>query len=180
MKQDKHSKHAMTEVELDAVDLVGLTPAHTDKAALSAPQTEPYAPLQASFDEEIAALGMPMPNEGMECVLPQPKRRLLGNRALGVFGLVLITSAAVVAHQVATSKPPSERVTTIAWTPLPERADIAVAEAEEEAAPQPTLFANPFDPSEVFELEPGLTEEEARQQVAQILLERARERMASR
>lgn len=176
MKQDKHSKQAMTEVELDAVDLVGLAP---DKAAPAAPQAAPYTPVH-SFDEEIAALGMPMPNEAMERVLSQPKRRLLGNRALGVFGLVLITSAAFVAHQVATSKPPSERVTTLAWTPLPERADVAVAEVDEEAAPEPTLFANPFDPSEIFELAPGLTEEEARQQVAQILLERARERMASR
>jgi hypothetical protein len=138
-------------------------------------------PLHTSFDEEIAALGMPIPSETIQCVLPKQRPGLLRNRALGIFGLVLITSAALVAHQVATTKPASERVTTLAWTPLPERGEVvATAEPEAEALPSPTLYANPFDPTEIFELAPGLTKDEARKQVAQILLERARERMASR
>ncbi|NLG75807.1 MAG: hypothetical protein GX535_06190 [Xanthomonadaceae bacterium] len=178
MKQDKqHSKHSMTEVELDTVELVALTPIHQGAAS------QPLSPYGESstlqtYDEEIAALGMPLPSESEKCVLP--KRRLLDNRALGIFGIVLITSAGLVAHQVASTKPAPEPVVAMEWTPLPERGELdPIAEMEEEPEP-PTLFANPFDPTEVFELEPGLTKEEARQRVAEILLERARERMASR
>jgi len=40
----------------------------------------------------------------------------------------------------------------------------------------PMRFANPFDPSEVFEFPAGTSEDVARQQVADTLLERARER----
>ncbi len=42
-----------------------------------------------------------------------------------------------------------------------------------------TLFANPFDETEVFELQPGLTEDEAREIVGQLLIERAKERERS-
>jgi hypothetical protein len=42
----------------------------------------------------------------------------------------------------------------------------------------PTLFTNPFDTSEVFEFPPGTTEDAARESVAEMLLQRARERRA--
>lgn len=42
----------------------------------------------------------------------------------------------------------------------------------------PTRFANPFDASEIFEFPAGTTEDDARQSVARILFERARERGA--
>jgi hypothetical protein len=41
---------------------------------------------------------------------------------------------------------------------------------------KPVLFANPFDGKEVFEFPAGTTEAEARDQVAEILMERAMER----
>lgn len=41
---------------------------------------------------------------------------------------------------------------------------------------KPVLFANPFDAKEVFEFPAGTTEAEARDQVAEILMERAMER----
>jgi len=47
-----------------------------------------------------------------------------------------------------------------------------------EAQNLPTLFANPFDASEVFEFPPGTTEDAARESVAETLLQRARERRA--
>lgn len=40
-------------------------------------------------------------------------------------------------------------------------------------------FPNPFDPSEVFEFPEGTTEADARAAVAEILMDRARERQAS-
>jgi len=42
----------------------------------------------------------------------------------------------------------------------------------------PTRFTNPFDASETFEFPAGTTEDDARQSVAEILFERARERGA--
>lgn len=42
----------------------------------------------------------------------------------------------------------------------------------------PTRFTNPFDASEVFEFPPGTPENAARESVAEMLLERARERRA--
>jgi len=51
--------------------------------------------------------------------------------------------------------------------------DSALALTQQEA---PLRFANPFDPSEVFEFPAGTSEDVARQQVADTLLERARER----
>lgn len=44
------------------------------------------------------------------------------------------------------------------------------------AAGAPVRFANPFDANEVFEFAPGTTDDEAREEVAQILVKRAMER----
>lgn len=42
--------------------------------------------------------------------------------------------------------------------------------------PSPVRFANPFDPSEVFEFPPGTSPEYARKAVAEFLIDRARDR----
>jgi hypothetical protein len=44
-------------------------------------------------------------------------------------------------------------------------------------APEPVRYTNPFDASEVFEFPPGTTEVEARDAVADLLLQRARDRV---
>ncbi len=59
----------------------------------------------------------------------------------------------------------------------------AAAPARTAPAPQKTppvalKVANPFDPTEVFELPAGMPEADARDAVAELLLERARERVA--
>lgn len=48
----------------------------------------------------------------------------------------------------------------------------------EEPAPTPVRFVNPFDKSEVFEFPASTTEAAARQAVAELLMERARDRLA--
>jgi hypothetical protein len=48
--------------------------------------------------------------------------------------------------------------------------------APAKAQSSPTRFTNPFDASEVFEFPPGTTEDAARDLVAEMLLQRARER----
>jgi hypothetical protein len=42
--------------------------------------------------------------------------------------------------------------------------------------PEPVTFANPFDATEVFQFPSGTSETEARQSVAELLMQRARER----
>ena len=81
---------------------------------------------------------------------------------------------------------------TIALWPSPQRAEAATHTETPVLSPNPPLsssgpraapsedsltrFANPFDKAEVFEFPAGTTEDEARQLVAEILFERARER----
>lgn len=83
---------------------------------------------------------------------------------------------------------------TIALWPSPRRAEAATqtemptlstkdrlpSSASQTALPadSPTRFTNPFDASETFEFPAGTTEDDARQSVAEILFERARERGA--
>jgi len=80
----------------------------------------------------------------------------------------------------------------IALWPSPQRAEAATqtevpavppkaplsTSAAQTALPgdSPARFANPFDASEVFEFPAGTTEDDARESVAEILFERARER----
>jgi hypothetical protein len=53
-----------------------------------------------------------------------------------------------------------------------------VAREHEAPAPPPVKFVNPFDATEVFEFSPGVSETEARDAVAEVLLSRARDRLA--
>jgi len=83
---------------------------------------------------------------------------------------------------------------TIALWPAPRRAEAAtksevpvVSTRDRLSSPasrtalsqaSPTRFANPFDASEIFEFPAGTTQDAARDSVAEILFERARERGA--
>jgi len=81
-------------------------------------------------------------------------------------------------------------VSQLAGEPQAHHAPVAVAAAKPVVAVHPVVatspapppatavhVVNPFDRSEVFEFPPGTSAEEGRQKVAQILLERARERL---
>ena len=54
------------------------------------------------------------------------------------------------------------------------------AEQSAESVDSPVRFSNPFDASEAFEFPPGTSDEQARQSVAAILLQRARDRHVER
>ena len=73
-----------------------------------------------------------------------------------------------------TATPPEPQPAADArWVPVPE---VEAVEVPPEPQSKPVKFANPFDATEVFEFPPGTTREEARAQVAEFLLQRARER----
>ncbi|MDB6046811.1 MAG: hypothetical protein JWM63_5362 [Gammaproteobacteria bacterium] len=93
--------------------------------------------------------------------------------ALGIAAAALALGSA--AHRAAdrSSSPPA--VTTRAPTS-------AAPAAPEPAGSQslPVRFKNPFDASEIFEFPPGTSEGEARQSVAELLLQRAHDRQHHR
>jgi hypothetical protein len=107
----------------------------------------------------------------------QRRGRMSNARTIGVLTTGVIAGIAVAAHYEFSGAAPDTQARAVEWTPLPERAQSLEAEPEVPPPPEPTRFVNPFDKTEVFELPPGLTHEEAREIVAEILLERARERM---
>jgi hypothetical protein len=80
--------------------------------------------------------------------------------ASSVLGIVISVALGVVAHRIS--------MATITAS--------SGAERSTESLDSPVRFSNPFDASEVFEFPPGTSDEQARQSVAAILLQRARSR----
>jgi hypothetical protein len=150
------------EVELNARDLHEMGPVPTmEQVALGVP---------AKTTKSIASTPA-APNRSSP---PQ-----YGLTVMGILSLAVVGSIALGAHFKYSKPEPIVQVQNPNWTPLPERPQV-VEEEEPPAAPKPTLYRNPFDKTEVFELPPGLTQAEAKEMVAEILLERARERTVSR
>jgi hypothetical protein len=150
------------EVELNARDLHEMGPVPTaDQVALGVPARTVRS---ASITPVTSTRSSP----------PQ-----YGLTIMGILSVAVVGSIALGAHFKYSKPEPIVQVQNPNWTPLPERPQV-VEEEEPPPAPQPTLYRNPFDKSEVFELPPGLTQAEAKEMVAQILLDRARERTASR
>jgi hypothetical protein len=87
-------------------------------------------------------------------------RRRIPVLASSIIGIVIAVALGVVAH----------RISTVTITAPFE------AEQSAEALDSPVRFSNPFDASEVFEFPPGTSDEQARQSVAAILRQRARDR----
>ncbi len=154
---NRFSADAELEVELSAFDLLGLTPASpAESAAVDAPRIATVTVNPAANAAQVAA------HRSMRLKSP----RTMGIAAMALVSLIAIVSVAELAPpQRAIERPVSN------WSPVP---DPVVTEVEE--PPPPTLFANPFDASEVFELPPGLSRDEARAMVADLLLKRASER----
>jgi hypothetical protein len=117
---------------------------------------------------------------------PQPSSQTK-SRALCVdltnarYCAVAIAAVAAAAATVFLLPQPNEKSAagqTAQWRPLPDKAPEAVdlPEAPNTASLKPVRIRNEFDRSEVFEFPAGTSMQEAHDQVAQILLQRARER----
>ena len=100
---------------------------------------------------------------------PKPDKRLKIALGIAAPALALLAGVAYLAAKPVYTTPP----------PVPV---VVQAEPVEDPAPPPEApaelvrFKNPFDHREVFEFPAGTTKAEARDKVAQILLDRARER----
>lgn len=141
-----------TEVELTAQDLLSLPAAAVNKE-------QPVQPVVRASTEKAKALP-PARRQGFS----------LPKMAWGV-ALAVVGGVVVAANHMYSVPKRIEPVPVIVST-IPQEPDPVVEERP------PTLVANPFDSSEVFELAPGLNEEEARAAVEQLLLERASQRYA--
>jgi hypothetical protein len=93
--------------------------------------------------------------------------------ALGIAAAVVaLASAAYRAAEQSSSLPAvTIKAPTAAAPAAPEPAD---------SQSSPVQFRNPFDAAEIFEFPPGTSEVEARQSVAELLLQRARDRQSHR
>jgi hypothetical protein len=155
------ASEAELEVELSAQDLMGLT----------AIQGKPAQPtLQLISSDGPRATGV---TSASASAAPTPSgavpTRMLSPR---VMGAAAATVVAVLAVGILFASAPPQRVVerpVSNWSPVP---DPVVYEVEE----TPTLIANPFDRTEVFELPAGISQEEAQAMVADLLLKRASER----
>jgi hypothetical protein len=94
------------------------------------------------------------------------------------FAVVLGISAAAIAlwptEDRAKTATPSVLTTAVSSKDPPSSSPPETGLPEVESAP--TLFTNPFDASEVFEFPPGTTADAAQRSVAEMLLQRARDR----
>jgi hypothetical protein len=154
-----------TEVELTAQDLLSL-PA----AAAPARGSEPVATSSAVNKAQPAAIRVPAEKAKAASSPARKQGFSLPKMAWGV-GLAVVGGVVVAANHMYSAPKHVEPAPIIVST-IPQEPDPVVDERP------PTLVANPFDPSEVFELAPGLSEEEARTAVEQLLLERASQRHA--
>jgi hypothetical protein len=94
-----------------------------------------------------------------------------GAVALGIAAAVIALGSA--AHRAADRKPLAAAIAPkISAAPTP------AASPSPEPDSTPVRFKNPFDRSEVFEFPPGTSEADARQAVADILLQRAHDRQS--
>jgi len=142
----------------DTVELE-LTP--EDVLALSRAAEEDHA--GASAVESTPGSSLP--------TFPFAKEPSQGDGAAGLGGwprtLAVGVIAAIIAMGGSANRPAARHspVSSAPTTPSP---------ADSQAAP--VQFTNPFDASEVFEFPPGTTETAAREAVAELLLQRARDR----
>jgi len=160
-----HSSEPITEVELSAEDLLDLSPSPI--VEIECEYTSTPAPVQL---QPVSVPGIPS-TAARVTKQQHAARRLPAASIAATFALVAVSTITGVVLYKSTSPDRVMRPAASTWAPTP---DAVSADAVE----TPTLFANPFDASEVFELPPGISPEEARTLVADLLLKRASERQA--
>ena len=166
------------EMELTPEQLLGLNRAAA--AAQSTATTVEWTASPVPSTAEPAPPSMDEPSRELVCVSPpavnvQPTgiRRTRRVAVIATLAVVSIASGGV-AYRLATQRPApvhvAAPVVSRPITPAP-----AVTQPVLETT-TPVRFKNPFDAREVFEFPSGTSEAEARDAVATLLLERARER----
>jgi hypothetical protein len=172
-----HPGEVIEEVELSAADLLDLVPTPTEPVAkVKTSDTDALSSSDVAAGETTAFA----PAIASASSAPATTSRNNGSRFNPMYAsaaAIVMAIAAMVAIQSRADQDRQMHHAVSNWPPPPEPAPIA---EETPIASEPTRYANPFDPQEVFELPPGITGEQARTMVADILLKRAAERQARR
>jgi hypothetical protein len=163
---DMHSSEPITEVELSAEDLLDLSPSPVVEIECEYTSTPAPVQLQPVSIARIPSAAVPVTKQ------QHAARRLPAASIAATFALVAVSTITGVVLYKSTSPDRVMRPAASTWAPTPDAVSTDAVEMT------PTLFANPFDASEVFELPPGISPEEARTLVADLLLKRASERQA--
>ena len=169
--------------------------------AAATPATATVIPVLSAADPSNVTAAPPpkTPAKTKERVLPARRpaiagaslRQAIARLPLGVMGIVGVAAvtavaiasiahhsrheAALVPEQASTTAPPTPELAST--NPATETATAPDPGAVTDAAqPKPVRVKNPFDHSEVFEFPPGTSLKEARQSMAQILMQRAHDR----
>lgn len=150
---------ADAEVELSAEDLLGLSAPCASNERPSAASARPQA-FALKATSNVAVPSAPVPRR-----MPAWRVALSFAVVAGAVGAVYLALAPV-KHAVQNVRVPPSQLPA-ATSPTSEGESVAGA---------PVRFANPFDANEVFEFPAGTSEAEARDAVAEILMERAMER----
>lgn len=159
---------ADAEVELSARDLLALSDARPVN------QSEPD--LAARSSGSIAdARAIPAPPNTrpaqMDAAKAPPHRHAFRARFGLSFAFVIGILGALYRLVPSNDVNPSSTATVMEHASVARR-----PAAEQTAAPEPVRFVNPFDGSEVFEFPPGTSDADARDGVAELLMQRATER----
>lgn len=155
------TEEADTEVELSAQDLLALSDSRHFGERETARTSQP---------SRLAASAIPRKTDASRA---STNRYLSASRlSLSLIVTVaLVGSAYVLTISKSVNHPTantSERTTPSKWPP-----------PQQQAEGEPVRFANPFDTDEVFAFPPGTSETEAREAVAELLMERAMARQQS-
>lgn len=167
---EERTDASATEVELDAEDLAALaTCAHAEKREPSL-TTRPDA---SSIDTTAVA---PATSSAVSSARIKHRTVLRVVAPVGLLVAAVATAGAIYTRSLDTDTPQLARPTIPAPEVMPDR---MAEEVDPEPQAEPVRFVNPFDKSEVFEFPPGTTQEDARDEVAKLLLERGMERRAT-
>ena len=168
----------------DTVEMV-LTPADLLLLERAAEEPQPAARLPEETPPHApTTIDSVLPSMPSQTSSPHKSANLTRGALAGVAGALVIVVAVAslsTARLSATAKSSPAPVTTklvAAAAPATTTPTPTVEPPQPAAAPdpQPLRYKNPFDKSEVFEFPAGTTREEARQSVAELLMQRAHDR----
>jgi hypothetical protein len=150
---------ADTEVELSAQDLLALSDSPHFGERKSGLTSQPSRPAASALPRKIDA--------------PKASSRYVSASRLSLSLVITIGVFGAAAYVLTRSNGANEPTTANTSEPAPQ---LELSAPEQIAEGEPVRFANPFDAGEVFEFPPGTSETEAREAVAEVLMERAMSR----
>jgi hypothetical protein len=149
--------------------------ATADEVELTADELQGMATVQATLAEHASAAAAAETTVVLARKANLPSSILYIALSLGVAAAAVSAFIVVSSHAAPDSHYQKVALRTLSTT-VPQQPDPVIDAVETETAPPPVRFTNPFDKSEVFEFPAGTTRAEARDAVADILLQRAQGR----